>query len=361
MRRKTEDKSRLSSLSIAGVYIGAVIGAGFASGQEIWRFFGLHGAGGFVGLALSGFLFAFFALAILCAGKLLQARSHLEVVNAIGGPMWGALMDGFITICLPVSLTVMLAGAGAGLAEQYGIPSFVGSTAMALATALTVLMGIQGVVVAISLLAPLFVSLIMIVSVQAMRPGSVDWPWAMASSMPRLSWLFSSLAYVTYNLILSASVLAPVGALAPTRAIIGGSLLGGLGLGLGAAAVNIAVLSQGPAVISCDVPMLLVAEKMLPTVPWIFMVLLLIEIYTTAVAGLYGFAARLAPEDRGAFMRIVLVTTLFSLIAARVGFSRLVAVVYSAMGYVGAVFLAALTRWFWKTLRAGQWKEPPDM
>ena len=28
------------------LYIGAVIGAGFASGQEIWRFFGLYGSGG---------------------------------------------------------------------------------------------------------------------------------------------------------------------------------------------------------------------------------------------------------------------------------------------------------------------------
>ena len=49
--------------------------------------------------------------------------------------------------------------------------------------------------VAISLLAPLFVSLIVITSPLSHAAGIVDWTWAMASSMPRLSWLFSSLAY----------------------------------------------------------------------------------------------------------------------------------------------------------------------
>jgi len=91
------------------------------------------------------------------------------------------------------------------------------------------------------------------------------------------------------------------------------------------------------------------------------MLLLLIEIYTTAVAGLYGFAARLAPEDPAAFTRIVLLTAGLSLLGARIGFSRLVAVVYSAMGYVGALFLAALTGWFWRASRAGLWKEPPGV
>ena len=89
--------------------------------------FGLHSAAGFAGLALSGLFCLRFCSGDSYGRKLLEARSHSEVINrsAVGV---GPLMDGFITICLPVSLVVMLAGAGAGLAEQYGIPSVVGST-----------------------------------------------------------------------------------------------------------------------------------------------------------------------------------------------------------------------------------------
>lgn len=348
MIKRSEGKSGLTAASIAGVYIGAVIGAGFASGQEIWRFFGLYGSGGLIGLALSSLLFAVFAWAVLRLAKSLDARSHLEVVTHIGGPLWGRLMDSFLTVSLPAGLTIMLAGAGAGLVEQYNIPSVVGSVAMMLASVITVLMGVHGVVAAISLMAPFLVGMVVVISWLTLRMGVVNWRWALASSAPPLSWLVSSLAYVSYNLVLAVSVLAPMGPLSDKRAMYWGAIWGGLGLGVSATAVNIAVLSQGSAVVGCDVPMLLAAARVLPRAPYIYTILLMIEIYTTAVANLYGFGVRLAPVGSKAFGRVVVITGCLCLLGAQVGFSRLVAVIYRIMGYVGALFLVALTIWFWR-------------
>ena len=48
---------RLSFFNIAALYIGTIMGAGFASGREAWQFFGVFGLQGYVGIALSGFLF----------------------------------------------------------------------------------------------------------------------------------------------------------------------------------------------------------------------------------------------------------------------------------------------------------------
>lgn len=353
MTKQKVHPASLSSASIAGVYIGAVIGAGFASGQEIWRFFGLYGSGGFAGLALSSLLFALYAWAVLYLAQRLGARSHLEVVTHIGGPIWGRLMDGFLTVSLPAGLTIMLAGAGAGLAEQYSIPSVVGSTAMMLVSVLTVLMGVHGVVTAISLMAPFLISVVVVISWLTLRTGAVDWRWALASSAPPMSWLVSSLAYVSYNLVLAVSVLAPMGSLSEKRVMSWAALWGGLGLGLSATAVNIAILSQGPAAIGCEVPMLLVAARVLPRAPWIYTILLLIEIYTTAVANLYGFGVRLASvhSNSKAFGRIVVITGCMCLLGAQVGFSRLVVVIYRIMGYVGALFLIALTIWLCRGVR----------
>ena len=335
----------LTASQIAGVYIGAVIGAGFASGQEIWQFFGLLGRGGFLGLMLSSVLFAAFAFLLLELGRRLAARSHLEVVTQVAGRFWGSFLDAFLTVSLPATLMVMLAGAGAGLAEQYSVPVFVGSTAMMLATIITVLMGIQGVVSAISLMAPFLLGIILLICVLALRVRVVDWSWALASVKPGMSWLMSALSYVAYNLLLSVSILAPMGAVAERQAILWGAVLGGLGLGISATAVNVAVLSQGPAVIGCDVPMLLVAKKALPHATWVFTVLLIVEIYTTAVASLYGFGARLAPRDPATFERLTVITGCVALVGGQVGFTRLVAVIYGTMGYVGAAFLLILTWW----------------
>ncbi len=40
-------------LAVMGLYVGGVIGAGFASGQELVVFFVRYGAGGLVGILLS--------------------------------------------------------------------------------------------------------------------------------------------------------------------------------------------------------------------------------------------------------------------------------------------------------------------
>lgn len=46
-----------TSFQVAATYVGAVMGAGFASGQEIQQFFARFGYWGLVGVVLSSFLF----------------------------------------------------------------------------------------------------------------------------------------------------------------------------------------------------------------------------------------------------------------------------------------------------------------
>ena len=44
--------NKLGFLSIAFMYVGAIMGAGFASGREIWQFFGVFGKSGYLGIGL---------------------------------------------------------------------------------------------------------------------------------------------------------------------------------------------------------------------------------------------------------------------------------------------------------------------
>ena len=52
-------KKLLNILSIALIYCGAVFGAGFASGREIFSFFSCYKTGGIVASVFAGFLFSF--------------------------------------------------------------------------------------------------------------------------------------------------------------------------------------------------------------------------------------------------------------------------------------------------------------
>ncbi len=83
----------LSVFSIAATYIGTVVGAGFASGQEVLQFFGYHGVKGFVGLFAAAIMFIVYGYSILLLGNKLDAASHYEVIMDIGGPFFGKIID----------------------------------------------------------------------------------------------------------------------------------------------------------------------------------------------------------------------------------------------------------------------------
>ena len=58
-------KKGVSTLKIAATYIGTVVGAGFATGQEILQFFSRFGVLGLLGIFLAAALFVFFGYLIM--------------------------------------------------------------------------------------------------------------------------------------------------------------------------------------------------------------------------------------------------------------------------------------------------------
>ncbi|HBT48846.1 MAG: hypothetical protein XD49_0570 [Caldanaerobacter subterraneus] len=78
-------KNSISSYKIAATYIGTVVGAGFASGQEILQFFVYHGKKGILGLLIVTLLFVFYGNAILFLGNCFRASSYKRVVFVIAG------------------------------------------------------------------------------------------------------------------------------------------------------------------------------------------------------------------------------------------------------------------------------------
>lgn len=85
------------ALALAAVYIGAVIGAGFLSGQEIWHFVARHGRAAFWASLLIAVFF------IILAPFLYRAGSRAGIEN---------YQDFFIVICQvpgPIYLTFFIA------------------------------------------------------------------------------------------------------------------------------------------------------------------------------------------------------------------------------------------------------------
>ncbi len=139
---------------IAGAFVGVIVGAGFASGQEILQFFASFGLVGLIGCVVSGALFALLSMAFSTMGQRLAAESHKEVVHAMLGRHLGLVFDVLITFFLFAITVVMLAGAGSLLNQWLGVPEVWGSVLATVFTILIVCLDIRSVIAFIGTVTP---------------------------------------------------------------------------------------------------------------------------------------------------------------------------------------------------------------
>ncbi len=341
-----ESGRRVSALQIAGVYIGTVVGAGFASGQEMLQFFAVYGDLGYVGLAIVTLLFAVFGWIIMDLGFNLGSTSYLQITRYAGGKWIGGFTDLVIGFFLFGGLAAMFAGAGAMLHQVFGLPAILGASVMALLTVLTVMSGLSGVINSITIVVPFLILSAVGVSVASffVNPVPVSPVDIGVMENPVVgNWFLSAILYVSYNTVTTIAVLGPVGATArDRRAFRWGAVIGGLGLGVGALAIFLAIKANIAGLYGVEIPMLAISARISPLMQTVYAFVLVAEIYTTAVADLYGFTARVVGAGSPRFKLITVLVAVLALLFSQIGFVSLVRYLYPSVGYAGVIFLGCL-------------------
>lgn len=341
------DRKKISTFKIAATYIGTIVGAGFATGQEMMQFFAPFGIYGLWGIALATVLFIVFGYIIINLGFQVHAHSHLDILEQTNGKLLRFVMDIIISFFLFGALTAMFAGTGALAAQQFGLPGIWGNLLMAVITAFTVFTGIEGVINSISFIVPFLLVVVFgicLFTIFTTPPDMASGAGIEKSGFIN-NWVFSAILYISYNTVISVAVIGPLGAQAKDKkAILAGSILGGLGLGLGSALMFLALFGNIGALKDIEVPMAHVAERISNWVQIAFAIILVAEVYTTAVGSLYGFTARLQNTKKPIFngKGTIIVTTILAFLASLFGFSNLVKYLYPIVGYGGILLLISL-------------------
>lgn len=343
-------KKNITALKVAATYIGTVVGAGFATGQEILQFFNRFGIMGLAGILISTIMFIFFGYIIMNLGANLNARSHLEIIKYSNPGITGTIIDSVITFFLFGSFTSMIAGTGALFVQLFNLPSLTGNILMAVITAVTVLTGITGVINSISFVVPFLLAAVIGTSLFSFANSPPDFTSSLIPSGEVKilnNWLLSSILYVSYNTVISIAILGPLGAEAKDKKEIKiGAILGGLGLGLGSVMIFLALSGNLSEIINLEIPMIYVAGKISYPAQLAYAIVLIAEIYTTAVGSLYGFISRITDIRKFSLNSVLIVAlaTVAALLASQFGFSNLVKYYYPLVGYAGIIFLICLLR-----------------
>lgn len=336
---------RQAIVAASATYIGTVVGAGFASGQEVLQFFGLLGPRGVPAIILATAGFFVYGYATMELGRKTQAGSHLPVFRETSGTGLALVLDVVTTFFLFGALSAMVAGSGSVVAEELSLPWILGAGLMAAGTLATVAYGLDAIVRAVSAIVPLLILSVVVVSVGAIasRGLALNEPPPGQTAVIK-AWPVSSASYVSYNILMSVPILAALGSSLRTRAQAATSaFIGAVGLGAALMCVYLAVVSSMPEVLQYEVPVAHLAAQMHPLGRYLYVLVFLAEVYTTAVANLYGFSARVTAGSPGNFRFAACIACILSIVAARAGFSNLVRLVYPAVGLAGMTYLLALS------------------
>ncbi|ATH93922.1 membrane protein [Bacillus glycinifermentans] len=312
--------------------LGSLIGAGYASGQEIWQFFGDES-----GLAILLFTIIFTLSTYIVMKISFEEKSEhfLPILEKLIGPMLAKVYDLLIILYLFTTTIVMIAGGGVTL-QMFQIPFWAGVGLFALCTAFIFLWGLNGILSVNSYLIPILVAglLYALISFHAAHQQ----PWLLNMNR-QYNWP-AGIAFASLNVLSVVAVLSAVGkelkGLGEARIA---SLLSGLVFGAISFMYNETLVVLAGQLSHYEIPLFAVLEGA-PFPMFMFMTAVLcVAIYTTTVTSILGLSSRFLTLVKWPRWTIALFLLLLMLPFTSFGFSNLIAFLYPIYGLLNLYLL----------------------
>jgi uncharacterized membrane protein YkvI len=331
-------------LKVASIYVATIIGAGFASGQEIVQFFSMYYKGGFYGIIVAGFMFALIGYIVLGRVYKERIRDYDEFLFPTVGWLMGWIMEIIVTLFLMCLFCVMIAGLGNLVADKTGI-SFSGSIVlMTLLCMVVILTDIKGIVTLSSFITPVLIAGIIAIGLYIIvyKDTSVFGVTGFFEGITE-NWFFSALIYVSYNSILSIVVMCGLLPYLKTKKVAKwGGILGGFMLMLIAFIMNLALYLFYPDSVLGELPVLSIIERYSSTVSNIYTLILWLAMFISAVTSGYCFLDRLKSKVSINSKLIAIILCAFVIPVSSFGFSNIIAKLYPLFGYMGLFLIFAI-------------------
>lgn len=334
-------------IKIASAFIGVIVGAGFASGQEILQYFTSFGYMGILAAIVSTILFAFLGMSLTKIGSRLQTLSHKDAIYTISGRYLGIVVDAILVFTLFGVGVVMVAGAGSSLNQQFGLPVFVGSLLLIILLMMAMTLKVDKVIAVIGSITPFLLVAIVGIAIYSIFTMDMSFselnPIALEQEKSFPNWFVSGVNYASFNIAVGAGMAIVMGGAEENERVAAlGGLLGGIGIGVLIMLAHLAIFSKVDIIAAYDLPLLSLVNEISPILGFLMSIILFGMIFNTGLGMFYGFVARFFKPETKTFFIASGVTLIIGFVLSFVGFTDLVSKVYSTIGYMGLFLIVAL-------------------
>ena len=327
--------------TIVLVIIGALIGAGFASGQEIYSFFYSYGAIGLIGIIITCILISIIiykSLKIICKNKIHDYDEFLKIF--IKNSKVTKVINIIINILLLVTFYIMIAGFGAYFEQEIGIYKIVGSAILAGMTSIVFFTSVKGVLKVSEYIVPIliiFVVIIGAINLVTINPEGEN-------LITKKGWLLSSVTYCSYNMILLIPTLISLRKqITKQNNIKYIAILSGIFMIIMSIMIFMLLMKCDVEISTLEMPIVYIVRRFFPAFKPIYAFIILSSIFTTAISIGIGLLQNIS-KNKSSYTQFVIFMCITSLLVSNFGFSKLVNFVYPLFGYLGILQIIFISK-----------------
>lgn len=335
--------NKLNALNISVMYIGAIMGAGFASGRETWQFFGVFGKIGIAGILVFAVLFMAIGHIIRYNARVLQTNNMGKIIVPGGNKKIELFVETFMAIILATVMVIMSAAGGALLHQQFGLDYYVGGLLIVFLTVITVLGDFERVSRVFRYIMPVLCIAMVLTCVIVLCSGleELDKDVVISPSPAAPNWGIASLLYVCYNMMALVSIVATSTINAKDdKTAVRGATMGAVFLGILAMLILLTILVDPGFSQAMDMPILGYANRVSRLMSNIYTVILFCAIYSASTSNYYGFTTRIKEGPMKKW--IIIATAVAGFVLGLFGFKNFVSFISPLIGYVGIVVVVIL-------------------
>lgn len=328
--------------SIVLVIIGALVGAGFASGQEIYSFFYSYGSIGIIGIIMTCCLISLMvykSLKIIYSKKI---NSYDEFLNIfIKNEKVTKVISIVINILLLVTFYIMVAGFGAYFEQEIGVKRIIGSSILVIMTAIVFFTSVKGVLKVSEYIVPLLIIFIIIIGGTNLLTINLE----PETFCIKKGWLLSSVIYCSYNMILLVPALISLRKqISKYQNIKYISVLCGIFMIIMSLLLYMLLMKVDVELSTLEMPIVYVIRMFFKQYKTIYAFIILMSIFTTAISIGIGLLQNINGDNK-TYTHFVIFMCITSLIVSNLGFSKLVNLMYPIFGYIGIIQLIYISKY----------------
>ena len=326
---------------VSFVIIGTLIGAGFASGQEIYIFFNRHGIKGLAGIFISSFLIS---LVIYKVFKIIiknNINNYEEFIAYIipnrfkENQILIQTIYNVIKIFLLISFNIMVVGFATYFEQELNISKWYGAILISGLAFFILLDSIDGIIKINTYLIPIILFLILFLGTRKIEPIRIN---TQVDYNYNIKWMFSSILYASYNSITLVPILISFKEKIKSKEnSIKVFFLILTIMFLMSSIIFLLINTFINIIDGVEIPILYIASSLGSIYKYVYGVAILIAIFTTAISSGYGFLNNIVTTNKRKHIIYTFLICIISIFTGQLGFSNLIGLLYPIFGYLGII------------------------